>query len=73
MKQIEEGLHKVHAEAKEQKAQLAQVSMEVDVSETRDVKHRPFVKVDRVDAGSPAASAVSHRICFNLRKENGNC
>ena len=67
MKQIEEGLHRVHAEAREMKAQLApQQPMEVETTGSCQVGRQPIVKVDRVDEGSPAANAVS-LIHYNIR------
>ncbi|XP_001635592.2 26S proteasome non-ATPase regulatory subunit 9 [Nematostella vectensis] len=54
MKEIEEGLHKVHAKAKENKREneTGQAS-----TESRDVNLTPFLRVESVTPHSPAAKA----------------
>ena len=60
MKDIEEGLYKLHSEARE--SRLQGETMEVDQKPEANVTKvdftTAFVRVDRVDAGSPAHDAV---------------
>ena len=66
MKQIEEGLHKVHAEARAAKdVQSSTQKMEVDPVTKEAYESTAMVLVDRVDADSPASKAVRCKIMFN--------
>ena len=65
MKEIEKGLHKLHAETKEESQQTQQETEDMDSQPSTSaaigarVGPETFAKVDRVDPGSPAALAVS--------------
>jgi hypothetical protein len=61
MKEIEEELYRIHAEIRAKKdAESGDGAMEVSPDTSPPVPQAtPFVKVDRVDGGSPASSAVS--------------
>ena len=58
MKEIEEGLHEVHAEARRQKAS-GEPPADQGASAGSRTQTQPFLRVDQVDAGSPASEAVS--------------
>ena len=59
MKEIEVGLHQIHAAARAAKgAEGGETVMDTTPAPSLDSK-MAFVRVDRVDADSPAASAVS--------------
>ena len=69
MAQIEEGLYTIHAEVKAQKeAEAVEQGTEAVTSaaqamevEQEDWNKKAFVKVDRVDQGSPAEAAVCNK------------
>ena len=73
MKEIEAGLHRVHAEARETKSSAMVENMDISDATTTAAAANvakaadAIVKVDRVDADSPASSAVS------LRKNCRHC
>ncbi|GAB1608017.1 26S proteasome non-ATPase regulatory subunit 9-like [Argonauta hians] len=54
MKEIEEELHRIHAKAREEKAQMGDTC---SGTVALDTKLEPFAKIDRVDPGSPAYAA----------------
>lgn len=65
MKQIERGLHQLHATARENASRDEPMEAERSGS-SQQKKKLPFVKVERVDAGSPAANAVRHLLFLFL-------
>ena len=58
MKEIEEGLYQIHAEARQKKEETA---MEVTTPTTDDQQSRlsPFLVIEKVDEGSPAHTCVN--------------
>ena len=59
MREIEASLHQLHAVCREEK-EGSDVKMDVEAASSPSVAPSPpFIKVDKVDAGSPAADAVS--------------
>lgn len=62
LKEIEKGLHAVHAEAAENvgtEASTKMLNMHIDQSPINDLPLRPIVRVNLVSTGSPAELAVS--------------
>lgn len=61
MVEIEEELYKIHAAAAANKQSQDNMDTSDDIHTTNDVQQRlsPFLKVNQVDEGSPASSAVS--------------
>lgn len=59
MKEIEAGLYQVHAAAREQKASSTRTEEPMVTDDAGyNSSTRPFIKVNRVDHGSPAAESV---------------
>lgn len=65
MKSIEQCLYKIHADARDHGNEDVQTtSFPKPAARPTSPEKKPFAKVDRVDAGSPSAAAVSieHRL-----------
>ena len=63
MKQIEEGLHQLHAANKRQKDQEVRMDTEEASKPEADIHTIPFARVDKVDLDSPASSGVCKTVC----------
>ncbi|KAL8558336.1 hypothetical protein ACOMHN_012900 [Nucella lapillus] len=57
MKDIEEELYRIHTELRQQKDASGESAMEVCTTSDPAPPRPPFVRVDKVDAGSPATDA----------------
>lgn len=73
MKHIEEKLHEVHAQAREERVVHQIGELSTDGNHTvhnngSSIPRIPFAKITLVDGGSPAESAVCAEITFLLSK-----
>lgn len=62
MKEIEEGLYKIHAEARQKQAESSTEETPSPTSEDTLNRLSPFLVIDKVDEGSPAHTCVNRAL-----------
>lgn len=72
MKEIEEGLYKIHAEARQKQAESSTEETPSPTSEDALSRLSPFLVIDKVDEGSPAHTCVNRALVL-LQTPYGNC
>lgn len=66
MKEIEEGLYKIHAEARQKQAESSTEETPSPTSEDALSRLSPFLVIDKVDEGSPAHTCVNRALVLLL-------